>query len=213
MLAHDAHDIDVVVLGDSGAEGQRDPDPAGGWIGWPRRLARQLEIPDHKMHSVARRGATAASVAGEQVPAVVHLRPRLALLGCGVNDVVAGFDREALRADLARVLAWAESAEAALIAIGVPTPPALDRLRGVPAAHARMMARIDAFNAELAAGLAGAARARFVGGEALVAASDPALWSPDGIHLNATGHALAADALVTTARTLVAHPPAVAGRR
>ncbi|MCP9967144.1 GDSL-type esterase/lipase family protein [Actinomadura madurae] len=82
----------MVVLGDSVAEGQDDPHPAGGWLGWAGRLALHLGIPRDEMLNVSDPGAKIDDVARDQLPLVRDLRPRLVVLGCGMNDALRGFE-------------------------------------------------------------------------------------------------------------------------
>lgn len=107
----------MVVLGDSVAEGQNDPDPAGGWLGWAGRLAHELGVSREETLNVSDPGATIEDVARTQLPAVRELRPALVVLGCGMNDALRGFERAAAAARLDEVFAWARSRGAISLAI------------------------------------------------------------------------------------------------
>ncbi len=65
----------MLVLGDSVAEGQDDPDPAGGWLGWAGRLAAHLGVPRESMLNTSDPGATVEDVVRDQLPTVRRLQP------------------------------------------------------------------------------------------------------------------------------------------
>lgn len=185
----------MVVLGDSLAEGRDDPDPAGGWIGWARRLAGHLELPRESVTNVAAPGATAALVAREQLPAVQALRPRLVMLNCGMNDALTGFERSEAAGRLAEVFGWARAVNAALVAGPVPRPPLLDRAPISEFRKKRTLARIHDFNEELRR-TASEFGMTFIEPDSVARVGDPSFWSADGIHLNSAGHVYVTDVIV-----------------
>ncbi|TDB85233.1 SGNH/GDSL hydrolase family protein [Actinomadura sp. 7K534] len=192
----------MVVLGDSVAEGQNDPDPAGGWLGWAGRLARELDVSREEMLNVSDPGATIEDVVGTQLPAVRDLRPGLVVLGCGMNDALRGFERPAAAARLTELFGWARSRDAIALAIPVPRPPLLDLSPMSQFRKKRTVQRIHDFNEELARatrefGIPFPAR------ETVDKVADPAMWSADGIHLNPRGHAYVAEVIANFARSLL----------
>ncbi|GLZ11352.1 hypothetical protein Acsp04_15870 [Actinomadura sp. NBRC 104425] len=193
----------LVVFGDSVAEGRDDPDPAGGWTGWARRLADLLELPRDRVANFGRPGATIADVAGEQLAAAGEPQPGLVVLNCGMNDALAGFDRERVARRAAEVFAWADRGGAVAIAAPVPCPPFLQQVPMSAFRRKRTRQRIDECNAELrrAAEKHGMA---FLAPGAVGRVADPALWSADGIHLNPAGHAYVAEVIAPIARSLLA---------
>ncbi|TDB75133.1 SGNH/GDSL hydrolase family protein [Actinomadura sp. KC216] len=193
----------MVVLGDSVAEGQDDPDPAGGWLGWAGRLARHLGIPREEMLNASDPGATIEDVVRDQLPAVRALRPGLVVLGCGMNDALRGFERPAAAARLDELFGWAAGIGAVTLAIPVPRPPLLDLAPMSQFRKKRTIQRIHDFNEELGR----AAREfgnSFPARESVAKVADPAMWSADGIHLNPRGHAYVAEVIAGIARSLLA---------
>ena len=192
----------MVVLGDSVAEGQDDPDPAGGWLGWAGRLARELGVSREEMLNVSDPGATVEDVVRDQLPAVADLRPRLVVLGCGMNDALRGFEREAAAARLDELFGWAAARGAVALAIPVPRPPLLDLSPMSQFRKKRTVQRIHDFNEELdrAAHEFGIP---FPDRETVAKVADRAMWSADGIHLNPRGHAYVAEVIANFARSLL----------
>jgi lysophospholipase L1-like esterase len=192
----------MVVLGDSVGEGRNDPDPAGGWIGWPRRLASHLNVRGDQVTNVARDGASAASVAAEQLRAVRHLRPRFVAVSCGVNDGLNGFESSELTRHLDQIFGWGQEVGATLITAAAPAPPILERPIISEFRRRRTLNRIQQFNEELA-GRAMAFGAVYAAQSSLPDVQDSALWSSDGIHLNSAGHAYAAAVIAHIARDVL----------
>jgi lysophospholipase L1-like esterase len=96
-----------VAIGDSFTEGLNDTVPGGapggasndGFIGWADRLAGLLaaEYPGLRYANLAVRGKLIRQIAADQVPAAVALRPGLASIAAGGNDVLRpGADPDAL---------------------------------------------------------------------------------------------------------------------
>jgi lysophospholipase L1-like esterase len=86
-----------VALGDSSTEGLDDPDGRGGYRGWSQRLAERLaEVQGGLAYAnLAVRGLTTAEVRARQLDAALALKPDLATLFCGTNDVTqARFDAD-----------------------------------------------------------------------------------------------------------------------
>ncbi|MEU8345457.1 Lysophospholipase L1 [Actinomadura meyerae] len=192
----------LVVLGDSVAEGQDDPDPAGGWLGWAGRLAAHLGIPRELMLNASDPGATVEDVVRDQLPAVRHLRPDLVVLGCGMNDALRGFERPAAARRLDELFGWARGRGAVALAIPVPRPPLLDLSPISQFRKKRTVQRIHDFNAELDRvsrdhGMAFPDRAT------VAKVADRSMWSPDGIHLNPDGHAYVAEVIAQIAGDLL----------
>lgn len=181
-----------VALGDSSTEGIDDPDKLGGYRGWSQRLAERVHLSQGgglRYANLAVRGLTTAQVREGQLAAALALRPDLATVFCGTNDVTAP------RFDAAKVQNDIEHMQRALVAGGATvlsfTLPDLTPLMPL----ARLIApRIAALNQALS-------RASLRTGAILVdfaaypVATDRRLWSDDRIHANSAGHARIADAL------------------
>ncbi len=181
-----------VALGDSSTEGIDDPDGAGGFRGWSQRLAERLHAttsPNLHYANLAIRGLTTEQVRSTQLDAALAMRPDLATVFCGTNDVTAP------RFDAARVAADVEHMQSSLASVGATvlsfTLPDLTPLMPL----ARLIApRIAVLNRALA-DASRASGAILVDFAAYAVATDRRLWSDDRIHANSIGHARIADAL------------------
>ena len=181
-----------VALGDSSTEGIDDPDGRGGYHGWSQRLAEKVHTAQGgglAYANLAVRGLTTAQVRAGQLEAALAMRPDLATVFCGTNDVTG------LRFDAASVAADIEHMQRALVAGGAVvlsfTLPDLTPLMPL----ARLIApRIAALNRALAEASrnSGAVLVDFA---AHAVATDRRLWSEDRIHANSAGHARIAEAL------------------
>ena len=190
-IALPSHFERYVALGDSSTEGIDDPDGAGGYRGWSRRLAERIDAAQGSLQyaNLAVRGLTTAQVRERQLGAALAMRPDLATVFCGTNDVTRwGFDAQGVAADI-------EHIQRALIAGGATvlsfTLPDLSPVMPL----ARLIApRIAALNHALAS----ASRSTgsiLVDFAAHAVAADSRLWSEDRIHANSDGHARIAEAL------------------
>ena len=180
-----------VALGDSSTEGIDDPDGTGGYRGWSQRLAEKIAAAQGGLRyaNLGVRGLTTAQVRERQLGAALALRPDLATLFCGTNDVTGlSFDAERVAADIEHMQRELVAAGATVLSFTLPDLTPLMPL-------ARLIApRIAALNHALA-------RASRSTGSILVdfaahaAATDRRLWSEDRIHANSEGHARIAEAL------------------
>lgn len=181
-----------VALGDSSTEGIDDPDGAGGYRGWSQRLAERIDAAQGGRllyANLATRGLTTRQVRQRQLDAALALRPDLATVFCGTNDVTAArFDAVAVAADIAQMQHTLVEQGATVLSFTLPDLTPLMPL-------ARLIApRIAALNRALAAASA-ASGAILVDFAAHPVATDARLWSEDRIHANAAGHARIAEAL------------------
>jgi len=180
-----------VALGDSSTEGIDDPDAGGGYRGWSQRLAERIASSQGGLlyANLAVRGLTTAQVRERQLDAALALRPDLATVFCGTNDVTG------VRFDAARVAADIEHLQRALVGIGATvlgfTLPDLSPVMPL----ARLISpRIAALNRALASA-SRSTGAILVDFAAHAVATDARLWSEDRIHANSAGHARIAEAL------------------
>jgi lysophospholipase L1-like esterase len=208
-----------VAIGDSSTEGLDDPDGHGGFRGWANRLAERIAAAQGGLlyANLAVRGRRTRQVRDEQLARALALRPDLATLFCGTNDVVSRrFDPEAFAADLAAMLQALGAAGATVLTFTMPDlAPVMPLARGVAPRLATLNARLR----EVAA----AHGALLVDFAAHPVASDPRLWSDDRLHANAAGHARIAAALAHALalpgaddgwrRPLPAMPPRSVARR
>ncbi len=180
-----------VAIGDSSTEGIDDPDRSGGYRGWSRRLAQRIADVQGSLGyaNFGVRGRTTRQILRQQLAPALALRPDLATVFSGTNDVVGGrFDGVAVSHDM-------EEMQRALIAGGATvltfTLPDLTPVMPL----ARLIApRIRALNEALrgAAARTGTILLDFADSPV---GSDPRIWGADRIHANVIGHARIADAL------------------
>ncbi len=190
--ARPIHFSRYVALGDSSTEGIDDPDGAGGYRGWSQRLAERINTAQGGgLHyaNLAVRGLTTAQVRTGQLDVALAMRPDLATVFCGTNDVTG------LRFDAARVAADIAHMQRSLVAGGATvlsfTLPDLTPLMPL----ARLIApRIAALNHALAEA-SRSSGAILVDFAAYPVATDLRLWSEDRIHANSAGHSRIAEAL------------------
>ncbi len=180
-----------VAIGDSSTEGLDDPDGRGGFHGWANRLAERVaSIQGSLLYAnLGVRGLKTRQILDSQLEVALALRPNLATLFSGTNDIVA---REF---DAGRVADDVETMQTALVQQGatVLTFTLPDLTPVMPLAR-RLVPRVLALNEALR-------QASARSGAILVdvaqhpVASDPRLWSDDRLHANAEGHARIAAAL------------------
>ena len=183
-----------VAIGDSSTEGLDDPDPSGGYRGWANRLAERIATEQGPSRpllyaNLGIRGRRTRQILEQQLASALAMRPDLATLFTGTNDVVAkDFDLAAVRADV-------ETMQRALIAGGATVLGfTLPDLTPVMPAARRLAPRVAALNDALRAASA-ATGALLVDFAAHAIGSDARLWSDDRLHANSAGHARIAAAL------------------
>ncbi|MFB6829586.1 SGNH/GDSL hydrolase family protein [Streptomyces hydrogenans] len=180
-----------VALGDSQTEGVGDGNDLTGLRGWADRLAEHLARTDPGVRyaNLAVRGRLAGAVRAEQLPAALALRPDLATVVAGVNDLLRpGFDADETAGHL-------EAVFAALAGQGVHvatlTFPDVGRITPL----ARPLApRVHALNDRIreAARRHGVTVAETAHHEVV---TDPRMWSADRLHASPLGHARIAEAV------------------
>ena len=174
----------LVAIGDSTVEGLEDPGPDGVYVGWADRFADHLNAvhPGLLYANLAVRGQTAREVGQTQLPRALALRPDVAVLMAGVNDVLRPtLDRARLRDDL-----FAMHSELAAIGATVLTLTMPDMARVAPLAVV-LRRRIQFLNAATRA-CADRYGSIVVDLASVSAASHPALWHTDRLHANTEGH-------------------------
>jgi len=187
-----------VAIGDSSTEGLDDPDGAGGYRGWADRLAESLAAAQGSVlyANLGVRGKTTREIAAEQLPAALAMRPDLATVFSGTNDVTARrFDAAAVASDVERMQAMLAGAGATVLTFTLPDlTPVMPLARG-------LAPRVRALNEAIRTACArtGATLLDFA---AYPVASDARLWSDDRLHANAAGHARIAAALACSRSSL-----------
>lgn len=173
-----------VALGDSQTEGLQDWDPKVGFRGWADRLASSLAVvnPSLRYANLAVRGLLAGQVRRTQLDAAVALRPDLATVMAGVNDLLRRrFDPAAVGTDLAAMFEALTGAGARVLTVTFPDPARL-----TPAGRL-LSARTTALNAAIRAA-AGRHGVLVLDLSSYPVCTDQRLWSADRLHLNELGH-------------------------
>lgn len=180
-----------VAIGDSSTEGLIDPDGRGGYRGWSRRLAQRIADAQGGLlyANLAARGLTTRQILDSQLEPALALKPDLATVFSGTNDVIAReFDPEAFRRDTETMQRALADAGATVLTFTLPDLTPL-----MPLAR-RIAPRILTLNERLREVSRGTG-AVLVDFAALPVATDRRLWHPDRIHANSAGHARIAAAL------------------
>ena len=180
-----------VAIGDSTSEGLDDPDGMGGYRGWADRLAERLAGLQGSIlyANLAVRGRSTRQILSEQLPLALTMRPDLATVVAGTNDVLRPrFDRSAFQSDLSTMQTALVSQGATVLTFTLP-----DLTPVLPLARV-LRRRIASMNEAIrdACSATGATLCDFARHEV---SSDPRLWSGDRLHANSIGHARMADAL------------------
>ena len=180
-----------VAIGDSTSEGLDDPDGRGGYRGWANRLAERLVALQGSVlyANLAIRGRTTRQIRDEQLARAVSMRPDLATVSAGMNDLLRPrFDAEAYAGDVETMQRALVDAGAKVLMFTLPDlGPVLPLARPLRARQElmndmirRSCARSGAILCDLAITSIG---------------SDPRLWSDDRLHANSEGHRRIAEAL------------------
>ena len=180
-----------VAIGDSTSEGLDDPDGAGGYRGWANRLAERIASQQGSLlyANLAVRGRTTRQIREQQLAAALAMKPDLATVSAGTNDVLRRrFEPDGFAVDLEAMLSALVQQGATVLIFTLPD------LRDVMPVARIMGERVLRLN--------DAIRECCSRSGAIVCdlavhpiASDPRLWSDDRLHANSIGHARIADAL------------------
>ncbi|NEC53997.1 SGNH/GDSL hydrolase family protein [Actinospica acidiphila] len=185
-----------VALGDSQTEGVGDGDDTTGLRGFADRLAEHLarHEPALQYANLAVRGRLAAQIHTEQLAPALALRPDVATVVAGVNDLLRpGFDADEVCTHLDAMFGALTEQGALVATITIP-----DLSRVCPVARP-LIPRVTALNE----GIRRTARRHgvVVAETALhPVAGDPRLWSPDRLHASPLGHERIAAALAQALR-------------
>jgi lysophospholipase L1-like esterase len=180
-----------VALGDSTTEGLDDPYPAGGYRGWADRLAELLAAQDPGLRyaNLGVRGRLVSQVRDEQLEPALAMRPDLATVVAGLNDLLRRrYDVDVAAGHLEAMIVALRAQGATVATFTLP-----DLSPAMPVARL-VRGRVLAYNARV---LEIAARTGAVAVDLArePIASDPRLWSSDRLHANAAGHERIADAM------------------
>ena len=181
-----------VALGDSSTEGLEDPGPSGHHRGWADRLAQHVaRAQDAPLlyANLAVRGRKTRALVEEQLRPALAMRPDLATVFSGTNDLIRkSFDLDGVIADLRTLHLALRDQGATVLTFTMP-----DLGEVVPFAK-RLSPRLQAFN--------GAVRDLCAETGTLLLdvaqhpeACDRRVWHEDRLHANAEGHRRIADGL------------------
>jgi lysophospholipase L1-like esterase len=206
----------LAVLGDSIAEGVREPHAGYRDRSWVDRIAEALRAatPDLAVTNLGRRGLRAAEVRASQLGPAIAFEPDLAIVVAGGNDALGrAFDPAALARELDAIAGPLRCGGAEIMMLELMDIVASGL---VPPEHAaaldRRLARLAAVTREVAA----RHDALLVEMRGHPASADPGVYSSDRLHLNARGHAIVAVEAVRVlgaARVSGAGAAATAARR
>jgi len=181
-----------VAIGDSSTEGLEDPAADGGYHGWANRFAEHVAAAQHTTllyANLAIRGRKTREVRDEQLAAALAMRPDLATVFAGVNDVVRrSCDVRQVADDLEFMMQSLRDSGATVLTITMPDLSAV-----VPLA-ALMRHRLLALN-DLVRAACARTGAHCVDLAAHAVVRDVRLWHPDRLHANSEGHRRIAAAL------------------
>jgi len=174
-----------VALGDSSTEGLDDPDGRGGYRGWADRLAEHAARanPGLTYANLAVRGKSAAEIRTSQLAAAVAMRPDLATVVAGMNDLLRR------NWSAARVAGEVGEMVHALTAIGATvvmfTIPDVSRRMRLGRTMSLRTAELDVELRKIAS----IEKAVLLDLASFELAHDPRMWAVDRLHGNPAGHA------------------------
>jgi len=181
-----------VALGDSSTEGLEDPAPNGRHRGWADRFAQHVARSQDApllYANLAVRGRKTRHLVDEQLEPALAMRPDLATVFSGTNDVIrSGFDLDAVIADLRRLHLALRDQGATVLTLSMP-----DLSKVTPFAK-RVSPRLEAFNAAVRE-LCAETETLLLDVASHPVACDRRLWHEDRLHANAEGHRRIADGL------------------
>jgi len=180
-----------VAIGDSSTEGLNDPDGEGGFRGWANRLAEHIAHEQGSLlyANLAIRGRRVGEILDEQLEPALAMRPDVATLFAGTNDVVANdFDPGSVRRDLEEMQRRLVESGATVLGFTLPD------LAPVMPMGRLVSDRVETLN-EIFRVASKATGAILVDFAAYPMASDRRIWHEDRLHANALGHERIAGAL------------------
>jgi lysophospholipase L1-like esterase len=174
-----------VALGDSVTEGLGDsyPDGSGRYRGWADRFAERLAAhqPGLRYANLAVRGKLTASIAAEQIPPAIAMKPDLVSLAAGGNDLLRPWsDPDVVAEAFEGAVAELSSAGSQLIIFTGFDPgmfPLIRLIRGKAAAYSMHLRAIaDRYDCHL------------VDLWSMRVLGDSREWSADRLHMSPDGH-------------------------
>jgi lysophospholipase L1-like esterase len=197
----------VAVLGDSIAEGVREPHDGFRDLSWIERIAEPLGAvaPGLTVMNLGQRDLRASEVRELQLPAALRFRPDLAIVAAGGNDALRrSFSPERVADELDAIAAPLREAGADLLMLELMDIVASGL---VPSEYAEALGERMSGLAQATRDVAARHGAMLVEMRGHPICADPGVYASDHLHLNARGHAIVAseairvmsDALLTRA--------------
>jgi lysophospholipase L1-like esterase len=197
----------VVVLGDSIAEGVREPHAGYKDLSWIDRIAAPLRavVRGLAVTNLGLRDLLAAEVRERQLPAALGFRPDLAIVAAGGNDALhRSFAPERVTRELDGIVGPLRRDGADVLMIELMDIVASGL---VPAEYAGPLDERMRALAEVTREVADRHGAMLVEMRGHPASADPDVYSSDRLHLNARGHAIVAtEAVRVLGAALAARP-------
>lgn len=183
-----------VALGDSSTEGLEDPGTNGRHRGWADRLALHVAQSQGEpllYANLAVRGRKTRHLVEEQLQPALAMRPDLATVFSGTNDIIRShFNVEQVMADMRALHVALRGIGATVLTITMPD------LGEVAPFAKRARPRLRAFNEGVRA-LCAETGVLLLDVDRFPVAGDPRLWHADRLHANAEGHARIAAGLAS----------------
>jgi len=196
----------LVVVGDSVAAGISEPVSGYRDMDGIARAAEALKRGSGSLvyRNLGERDLRTVEIRSRQLAHALKLRPDLAIVAAGGNDILGrSFDENQLARELTLLVGPLAARGAQLVTIGLFD---LARSGLVPGKYADVMTErfdhLDELTARLTAEHGGA----HVDNHHHPMAADPSIFASDRIHANARGHAIAAANLTRTLATLLDQP-------
>jgi lysophospholipase L1-like esterase len=181
-----------VALGDSSTEGLEDPAPDGRHRGWADRLAQHVARAQAEpllYANLAVRGRRTRQILDEQLPPALAMRPDLATVFSGTNDLMRStLDLDAVLGDLRRLHLVLRDQGATVLTFTMPD------LGAVAPFARRVSPRLWAFNSAVRE-LCAETGTLLLDLAQYPVACDRRFWHADRLHANAEGHRRIADGL------------------
>ena len=178
-----------VALGDSSTEGLEDPDGRGGYRGWADRLAEHVARAHPGLHyaNLAVRGKSAGEIKASQLAAAIAMRPDLATVVAGMNDLLRGnWSAARVAGEVGEMVHTLSALGATVVMFTIPDVSSRMRL------GTTLSQRTADLNVELRA-IAATEKAVLLDLASHELAHDPRMWAVDRLHGNPAGHARIAE--------------------
>lgn len=180
----------VAVIGDSVAEGVRDPHDGYSDLSWVDRITDALRavVPGLTVMNAGRRNLRAAQVRARQLGPALAFEPDLAILAAGGNDALGlSYRPDRLAGELDAIAGPLRDAGADLLMIELMDIVASGL---VPEEHATALDTRMRSLAEVTRVVADRHDATLVEMRRHPVCTDPGVYASDRLHLNARGHAI-----------------------